>query len=65
MAKLEELKALASDLRKRLRQVDQLTGRSNERDYTNVGANIKGIKPLKPKAAPAPAAKPRRKVAYL
>ena len=34
--------------------------------YTNVGANIKGIKPLKPKAAEtAPAAKPRRKVAYL
>jgi hypothetical protein len=34
--------------------------------YTNVGANIKGIKPLKPKAATsAPAAKPRRKVAYL
>jgi len=32
MAKLEELKALANDLRKRLRQVDQLTGRSNERD---------------------------------
>ena len=32
MAKLEELKALAADLRKRLRQVDQLTGRSNERD---------------------------------
>jgi len=35
-------------------------------DYTIVGANIKGIKPLKPKAAgPAPAAKPRRKVVYL
>jgi len=34
--------------------------------YTNFGANIKGIKPLKPKAAgPAPAAKPRKKVAYL
>jgi hypothetical protein len=32
MAKLEELKALASDLRKRLRQVDRLTGRSSERD---------------------------------
>ena len=32
MAKIEELKALAADLRKRLRQVDQLTGRSNERD---------------------------------
>jgi hypothetical protein len=34
--------------------------------YTNVGANIKGIKPLKPKAAvQLPTAKPRRKVAYL
>ena len=33
--------------------------------YTNVGANIKGIKPLKPKPAPAPTTKPRRKVAYL
>ncbi len=34
--------------------------------YTNVGANIKGIKPLKPKpAGPVPTAKPRRKVAYL
>ena len=33
--------------------------------YTNVGANIKGIKPLKPKAGPAPTTKPRRKVAYL
>jgi len=32
MAKLVELKALAADLRKRLRQVDQLTGRSSERD---------------------------------
>jgi hypothetical protein len=32
MAKLAELKALAADLRKRLRQVDQLTGRSSERD---------------------------------
>ena len=32
MAKLDELKALAADLRKRLRQVDQLTGRSSERD---------------------------------
>jgi hypothetical protein len=32
MAKIEELKALAADLRKRLRQVDQLTGRSSERD---------------------------------
>jgi hypothetical protein len=27
MAKLDELKPLAADLRKRLRQVDQLTGR--------------------------------------
>ena len=32
MAKLEDLKALAADLRKRLRQVDQLTGRASERD---------------------------------
>src|SRR5262245_66173876 len=32
MAKLDELKALAADLRKRLRQVDQLTGRNSERD---------------------------------
>ena len=32
MAKIEELKALAADLRKRLRQVDRLTGRSSERD---------------------------------
>jgi hypothetical protein len=32
MAKVDELKALAADLRKRLRQVDQLTGRSSERD---------------------------------
>ena len=32
MAKIDELKALATDLRKRLRQVDQLTGRSSERD---------------------------------
>jgi len=34
--------------------------------YTNVGANIKGIKPLKPKPpGPAPAAKPRKRIAYL
>lgn len=32
MAKLTDLNALAADLRKRLRQVDQLTGRSAERD---------------------------------
>jgi hypothetical protein len=32
MAKLAELKALAADLRKRLRQVDQFTGRGGERD---------------------------------
>jgi hypothetical protein len=32
MAKIEDLKALAADLRKRLRQVDQLTGRASERD---------------------------------
>jgi hypothetical protein len=32
MAKIEELKALAAGLRNRLRQVDHLTGRSNERD---------------------------------
>ena len=32
MAKIAELKSLAADLRKRLRQVDQLTGRSSERD---------------------------------
>src|SRR5690349_5507306 len=32
MAKLDELKALATDLRKRLRQGDQLTGRSSERN---------------------------------
>ena len=32
MAKLDELKALAADLRKRLRQVDKLTGRASERD---------------------------------
>ena len=32
MAKLDDLRALASDLRKRLRQVDQLTGRVSERD---------------------------------
>jgi hypothetical protein len=32
MAKLDELKALAADLRKRLRQVDRLTGRTSERD---------------------------------
>src|SRR5689334_12295989 len=32
MAKLDELKALAADLRKRLKQVDALTGRSSERD---------------------------------
>ena len=32
MAKLEELKALAADLRKRLQQVDKLTGRASERD---------------------------------
>lgn len=32
MAKIADLKALAADLRKRLRQVDQLTGRSSERD---------------------------------
>lgn len=32
MARIAELKALAADLRKRLRQVDQLTGQSSERD---------------------------------
>ena len=32
MAKLDELRSLAADLRKRLRQVDQLTGRASERD---------------------------------
>src|SRR5262245_22026163 len=32
MAKLADLKALAADLRKRLRQVDQLTGKAAERD---------------------------------
>jgi hypothetical protein len=32
MARIEELKALAADLRKRLKQVDQLTGRASERD---------------------------------
>src|SRR5688500_3732050 len=32
MAKLDELRSLADDLRKRLRQVDQLTGRSAELD---------------------------------
>src|SRR5262245_983066 len=32
MAKLDELKALAADLRKRLRQVDRLTGRTSERE---------------------------------
>jgi len=32
MAKLADLKALAADLRKRLKQVDQLTGRASERD---------------------------------
>ena len=34
--------------------------------YTNVGANMKGIRPLKPKPmAAVQATKPRRKVAYL
>lgn len=32
MAKIADLKALAADLRKRLRQVDQLTGQASERD---------------------------------
>src|SRR5262245_17231783 len=32
MAKIEDLKKLAADLRKRLRQVDQLTGRASERE---------------------------------
>lgn len=32
MAKIDELKALAADLRKRQRQVDQLTRRASERD---------------------------------
>ena len=32
MAKIEELKSLAADLRKRLKAVDQLTGRAAERD---------------------------------
>ncbi len=34
--------------------------------YTNVGANIKGIKPLKPRPAAQPVpVKPRKKVGYL
>jgi hypothetical protein len=32
MAKIDELKSLAADLRKRLKAVDQLTGRAAERD---------------------------------
>jgi hypothetical protein len=32
MVQLDQLKALASDLRRKLKQVDQLTGRSGERD---------------------------------
>jgi hypothetical protein len=31
MVQLDQLKALASDLRRKLKQVDQLTGRSGER----------------------------------
>jgi hypothetical protein len=31
MAQLDQLKALAADLRPKLKQVDQLTGRSGER----------------------------------
>jgi hypothetical protein len=32
MVQLDQLKALATDLRRKLKQVDQLTGRSGERD---------------------------------
>src|SRR5262245_53353226 len=52
-------------IRRRWKERSEITHWLDASYYTNVGANIKGIKPLRPKAAPAPAARPRRKVAYL